>query len=631
MLSLFYYEKRNFYFDTGIRFFTGIIAVVFFTSVFVTKGKTIFIFLLILAFYLLRQSPRQGFNRFFDKKLQYKSHLFLSCFATLFFVLFFCRILSLNPSEADLLTYDTHYFAQSSKLIFQYGIETVNINSLDFPSKLKIVPYHYFDMWLNAIMAYLFSLNHSFSMVLITYSLLSISCAMIFLGLLKEFLNKASLVFLILGCFLLILSAGKTILPHKILNLFNPGLNQFNAPMIGLYWMKLLPIYSCIAMSIMFFKKNKQNLAVVSLLLMLLFYAQVIIGLGGLVLFLLFNFASNKKNKTLLFVALFLFLFVTFYYKTFLLTDGIAQVKIEQNVSINFKQYLIIFVERLLSYFSAFWLLFVCIIFYLIKKNGSAITFLIPFVFILSVSFTFWIININTVDMWQAFFVLAVPFSNLAQGILIMTISYNFFKKWRYFIISACLLFFTYNYLQVSTFKSDSEIGSITEEFDFRKIYSKYFKENVLKHTKKKKIENILIVSDYDSYSNSYFGNMPLRFLYFSDNFIKLYWIDLEMDENLNIYAEPDFSNKSIQNIILQENPYNYKKIINNIVKEKKIDAVANSLSNRSTNKAANTKIKLLKSNNIIVYDTLFSSFINLTLVSHDTIVRDKFYSINKE
>jgi len=290
---------------------------VLFSSLIVTKGLTIFIFVIPLIFYLCYLNkltlikPSINFSLFTTVFSN-----FLICIIVIlpFFILEFIFIVDTNEFHFITPYYDLRFYADLSSSLFLYGKEntSLHLNYISPVYNAEIVPYHYFELWLNGFFSMLFKTSPIKTLMLITYPLLE---AGTFIGVLSLISIKHSIkIKQIIFAVLLIFIAGIyfPFYDDYLLTKYHSSITQSG---VFSFLRKLLPLYLVGIVSLCFFFNKNYKSAIVSIL----FFAIFSIGTAPAMLSLSFLCAlyfvyKTKSYQIFIFILLFILSFSGFFF-----------------------------------------------------------------------------------------------------------------------------------------------------------------------------------------------------------------------------------------------------------------------------------------------------------------------------
>ena len=309
--------NRSKFFDIFIQFSIGLLFIVLFSSLIVTKGLTIFIFVIPLIFYLCYLNkltlikPSINFSLFTTVFSN-----FLICIIVIlpFFILEFIFIVDTNEFHFITPYYDLRFYADLSSSLFLYGKEntSLHLNYISPVYNAEIVPYHYFELWLNGFFSMLFKTSPIKTLMLITYPLLE---AGTFIGVLSLISIKHSIkIKQIIFAVLLIFIAGIyfPFYDDYLLTKYHSSITQSG---VFSFLRKLLPLYLVGIVSLCFFFNKNYKSAIVSIL----FFAIFSIGTAPAMLSLSFLCAlyfvyKTKSYQIFIFILLFILSFSGFFF-----------------------------------------------------------------------------------------------------------------------------------------------------------------------------------------------------------------------------------------------------------------------------------------------------------------------------
>lgn len=244
--------RKNYYFECLENIFWGLILLVSFFSVVITRFHTINVIIVLFIVYWImtnRNKKVQG-RRFFDRRA-----LLLALLASVVFVVLqvvflfrFKNILSGNfdIQYPDLLGFpDFAFYADAADSMLRYGLEGVGIDLFERkPASFYNVPYHYFDLWINSLLQYVFPFSKAtvftflFKPFAYTLSFLSVATVM-------NEIKKVNYFWTFIFSFLLLFPLTglrySAVLPNTTIIEFP----------------KLLISYVCVALSICYFKNGE--------------------------------------------------------------------------------------------------------------------------------------------------------------------------------------------------------------------------------------------------------------------------------------------------------------------------------------------------------------------------------------
>lgn len=410
----------------------GIVAFTTITAITATWGKTILSSVVLLCIPLF-----WGYRSFFAKKeelcnLQTIPSLSKKMLVTFIFlalnVIFFIRYLTIH-SEANILSIphaDYLTYTRLSCFLLQTGVEHILTNPILPPD--GVTPYHYFENWLNAGIAFVSNSNYLQNLMLVVYSVLIFTTWLGFCAVLDKL--PIAKTFIPLWAFLGTLIAGLYLpfLYDKFEFLRRMRMFTYNE------WNhhKLSVIYVFLLASILAFVQNKKYLAYLLLLFLPIFYTTTAPAIfGGLFLYSLLLFFRKQKQEAIWIlahtfaVAVFLGGFYWLFASKNMNTT--PSIRIEELLGdVRTKINIIGGATLHLSILYAFtlpilWLSRKELIFYLKEKIFVFLAFLLP-----AVALGSWALLSFNVDAVQIFSNITTPLINI---LLLLLIAYQSSKK----------------------------------------------------------------------------------------------------------------------------------------------------------------------------------------------------------
>jgi hypothetical protein len=294
-------------------------------AIYASKGKTVLLIALLasIVIYFLINKVR-NLNSPFNNDLSRKHKILdfgidLLILAIIFLINLYSNLDSQNktlfPSDGDVTVY-----SQISQFITLTGYENTftTLNLIDSQYN-GMTLYHYFDLWLNGLITFLFRENNFSTLILITYPFLQFIC---YQGIKKLFLNlsnKKVSVSYNLGAFLLTFLTGFALINFIAGNKIESSLvfaeNIYLRP-------KVLPIFILNLLAINLLTVRNYFSALLFLCLIpLLYFTSYIMVMGGIALFLLYDFVFKKhlfnnkeRNLFIVFYLLINTLFILYFF-----------------------------------------------------------------------------------------------------------------------------------------------------------------------------------------------------------------------------------------------------------------------------------------------------------------------------
>jgi len=129
----------------------GCIVWIFFTACYFTKGITVMWGLLIPLFFIIFSLKNNKWNFNWKRHINFKNSIEFLCVYLLFFIYWHHLIIRENYLIPIVIhPFDYHFYANLSDYISSSGIESSNIDYINISNDKQPLPYHYFELWLNA-------------------------------------------------------------------------------------------------------------------------------------------------------------------------------------------------------------------------------------------------------------------------------------------------------------------------------------------------------------------------------------------------------------------------------------------------------------------------------------------------
>jgi hypothetical protein len=274
----------------------GAVVLVGIASLFICGGKSInFIYLFLLFFiFIERRMSKSAKADLPSLKIDKTIILKIISLCAAAFIWNASVILKGGDFPIQEIEKDSFYYGEMSKSLIETGQEntfvTANManDAYHFPT-----PYHYFDLWLNGIVAKFFHLNYSLSLILVVYVFFMSLFSLGILACIGSF-KKPEWKHVLLA-FILIFVSG-TYLTERGMNM-----NRYIAQMEGMgerYGGKLAAVYCLTLAFIYLFSIKRSKKALLLLLVMPLFSISLTPAvLGGLSLYCIWQFFKDKDSK----------------------------------------------------------------------------------------------------------------------------------------------------------------------------------------------------------------------------------------------------------------------------------------------------------------------------------------------
>lgn len=290
-----------------------LIVIVSIYSIFSTKFLTIYsymiiVFILLILFY--KKDFSSLYIQFIPKQKEIKYLLYMLIIANSILVIQFLLVSdSINSDYINYINRDIVFYSNVSNFLNYSGTETSNVNYL-FLDNLKPNVYHYFELWLNALLIKLFHLNAVESLILLSYTLLK---TMVVFGAIV-FINSDKLTVRSIFAGIFILFFTGIYIPEIYNGTFFDVMKNINWS--GWSHPKLLAIYFIATLFMVSFKSFKnREYALIVLSLLPIIYPTTLFGYIGLVIGIIM-YKLYFKEKTVLpaFILFLPILFFQFFY-----------------------------------------------------------------------------------------------------------------------------------------------------------------------------------------------------------------------------------------------------------------------------------------------------------------------------
>ena len=306
-------------------FAKSVIGIVLFTliiSLYHTLGKTILsLFLLILLYFIYEKQlyfKREGLRSLLyipSKKqlLFYSTSIFLP--GTVFFI--WEALFVFKPGAFNFISSpaDFQHYSEISTALSRSGQENIfGLKNLLMDDFLGNTPYHYFELWFNNGITNIFNTINVVTLMTVTYPVFY-WLAYIGICAIWESYNKIT-IFQKVMSILFVGMGGVFFLFYKHIPYLGAGQLLCTVP-IDTYYRKFIAYYPFVITSWLFFRYNKINLALISILCLPIISIGSFPGIiASIVLYVLFEDKIRKNlkcNKTLLYVCILAFFMAGFY------------------------------------------------------------------------------------------------------------------------------------------------------------------------------------------------------------------------------------------------------------------------------------------------------------------------------
>ncbi|TAE18434.1 MAG: hypothetical protein EAZ95_04345 [Bacteroidetes bacterium] len=342
--------KRTFF-----EFLSGMLVLVFCTALYHTTGKTVMLFLLLpigAMWYHYKEANKAQKLKIdsFSSQIKPYSIVFLVSIIWAYITFFL-----LHTGNGNINTpHDDYVFnAKNAVYLATFGIENTTLEQY-YNQNIGIVPYHYFELWLNVFFFQIFQIPSLLSLIFIVFPI-GITCIMMgFCALAEHFkLLNSKIIFF---SFLFLFFTGVYLPFYNNIFLLNTSnvfvRNSINYP-------KLFSIYLFLqAFALLFFAKRYYIAYNLLLIIPVLFISTVIGVLVGMCSYFILYFILDKKNKAIYmhsFILYVIFAFFVFvFYFIFRDKTNIALSKASELPTINiayFRTVFNVFVGVSIQYF----------------------------------------------------------------------------------------------------------------------------------------------------------------------------------------------------------------------------------------------------------------------------------------
>lgn len=301
----------NFYVAVFTKITLAVTLVTIISAVCYTNGVTVMIVILPILFVLYLINKGKQTNKQITENTFPGITILISLFVGVNAVFLLKYYLIYNPDgDLPLAPHgDVVFYSNLTDFLMKFGNEN---SSLDYIYPAGCSPYHYFELWLTALLKQLTGLNTGLLLVLITYSFGPI---LIWLGLcavLSQFkkISVPDIFFCLSGVFLTGICFD---FYTKVGFMQNIGVFTYNS----INYNKLFPVYIYVISALLFFLNKKNTSAVLCLLILPVVFISTSISLfTALSLWVLIEFIRNKKlDKVSAFMIFFVAASIYLFYK----------------------------------------------------------------------------------------------------------------------------------------------------------------------------------------------------------------------------------------------------------------------------------------------------------------------------
>jgi hypothetical protein len=378
--------------------------------------------------------------------------------------------------SVDLAYYDYHFYSEIARGLVMKGQENFNIRFYPLYQSDGTTLYHYFDLWMTALLSETTGVDTFSLLLVVVYPLFFLLTVLGIMSLLQHHVKK-NIGVTLLGLLVTVAISFEhsTLVDSKLLYLFNtPTPTNYLA-------MKLLHTYPVFILALHMFIRKNINAAVLILLSLSLLYSTLLVSiLPGITILSAYIYLKNKKRDSFILLSLTITGLVCILYAT-----EHNNVATEAYISIlkSIKTSLIVSIEYIIKYALAYLPALILLIIAIREKKSTIIKenkelFIFVFTTLLT-SLCFISIFHGTRDFSQAL-------SNLIPGLVIMLTTLAILNL----KINAKL------YAFLSMFALLNLYSYIAKHENHNKLFSKEYREDCLNVISKSKNNRYLIYSE---------------------------------------------------------------------------------------------------------------------------------------
>jgi hypothetical protein len=328
-LSVFNYRSDN------LNLFHALIAGLLFwvlvPSLIITKGLTIHLFFIPLIFLFFLAIKKEIQLKYFDWKWK---QVLLDVSKILIFLIpiYLFAVIQFYDFKSEFiyadLHHDFHAYAKHSQFLILTGNENYyrEVNYFFNEKMSGLTPYHYFELWLNGIISWVFNISNLKGIILVTFPLLQTIASIGIYELIKKHIQIQQINFFFVLTFLFALVFIQPIYfwfyDHFELLKFNEGMVNTSVFSFG---RKYGGIFIFSILSLDFFIDGKQKIGIVSLASLSILSIGILPGITfGIPFACLVLFLWDKKNVEFLkwsLVPLVLGIVILLFYKIFAIEE----------------------------------------------------------------------------------------------------------------------------------------------------------------------------------------------------------------------------------------------------------------------------------------------------------------------
>lgn len=421
------------------------------------------------------------------------------------------------------LYHDGLFYSRVSNFILKHGIETYNLNLID-PGLSSPVPYHYFELWLNASFSFILNHNNILILLLVTYSHLLVALAIGVMAVFESF-GKVNLVGNILSV-LLLFTSGIMVQAYANISFLSEAENLVLNP---IFYQKLLPVYLFLTASILcVIHGNLKNALLIILCLPIISVATAPAVFGSLMVFGLYLILIDRNRKLgfrLLFSAFLVILFFAAFYffpakKDNSMSDTHSLDKVMLFSLQDLKTFINIIGGGGLQISILYFYFISILLFFFIWKHKSLILQNLRIIFLVGsifcISLISWALLKDMVDSVQIFTNISIPLLNL---IIISSIAFLYYQAGRLKPIFMILVWiglilnvaYTFNKVQLKHSFSEGYIRKINRESDGLNPVGAFIKAKEDYNSIFSKNSNAFTLGDYLAIKNSDYNTVCIN------------------------------------------------------------------------------------------------------------------------
>ena len=474
LLSFFEIESKGKYYSMFFKLFIGLISVISIYSVLKTGGKTIntgFILIGILYYFVSKQKIDliKFKDRFRIKKEEITPLLTILLFSSFIFIWKYYCLFNNGQEYPIVINADSIFHSNIAAFLNSSGVESLNTNYFYPPNGTN--PYHYFESWTIACLAFLLHLNYWITEELIVYPVYALLIVTGIWALIEKFvpltiLNKVfSLSVLFFSSFYFESLTGLS----DIFNLKETYTFNFNA--LDECWnLKLSVAYIFSIAGLLLLADQRRVLGMIALLGLPIATISVAPGiLGATSLFLFGIFISHRKTSSKIafitvFIPFLVFSYILFFYgitgstSAYITTPTGAEFFKEFNSFLAVKKKIVMYFYRILQviiFYSPVWIILLLSILTSkgkwkdhVNKLKSPLFFTVILVLF---SLLIWLLLYFGCGSKAYFFYASLPFLNILSVLLLIVsleTTQSIILKWfiRFFIFLTMVLFSVRSY-----------------------------------------------------------------------------------------------------------------------------------------------------------------------------------------